>query len=172
MIEACQRCFFTIVANYNGLLEAVHCCIHSVRYDMVPECCLRPSHIGPHQVTYEAVAWLIHLQRALVVEYILSCYRNRLRHNNYNGPLEAVHCDAYDLDFTCIVDRYLLTYLNRYPLSTYEGEQEDPHGTWNLPPPSSDHQNAQINSGTLLTHCSFFEKHCAYLASQSFRMLP
>eukprot|EP00985_Skeletonema_marinoi_P019729 scaffold11426_cov128-Skeletonema_marinoi.AAC.7 len=32
-----------------------------VRYDMVLECCSRPSQIGPHQVTYDAVAWLIHI---------------------------------------------------------------------------------------------------------------
>ena len=56
--------FYTIVTNYNGPLQAVDCSIHSVRYDMVLECCSRPSQIGPHQVTYEAVAWPIHIQRA------------------------------------------------------------------------------------------------------------
>eukprot|EP00984_Skeletonema_dohrnii_P007892 scaffold2907_cov124-Skeletonema_dohrnii-CCMP3373.AAC.4 len=35
MLEPCQRCFYTIMANYNGALEAVDCHIHSVRYDMV-----------------------------------------------------------------------------------------------------------------------------------------
>eukprot|EP00985_Skeletonema_marinoi_P025373 scaffold18593_cov162-Skeletonema_marinoi.AAC.1 len=34
MLEPCKRCFYTIMANYNELLEAVACHIHSVRYDM------------------------------------------------------------------------------------------------------------------------------------------
>eukprot|EP00985_Skeletonema_marinoi_P015902 scaffold8370_cov115-Skeletonema_marinoi.AAC.1 len=38
MLEPCRRCFVTIMANYNGYLEAVDCRIHSVRYDMVLEC--------------------------------------------------------------------------------------------------------------------------------------
>eukprot|EP00985_Skeletonema_marinoi_P003813 scaffold1663_cov182-Skeletonema_marinoi.AAC.6 len=46
--------------QYNGPLEAVDCDIHSVRYDIMLECCWRLSQIGPHQVTYDAVAWLIH----------------------------------------------------------------------------------------------------------------
>eukprot|EP00984_Skeletonema_dohrnii_P011020 scaffold4372_cov86-Skeletonema_dohrnii-CCMP3373.AAC.1 len=36
-MEPCHRCFYTIMANYNGPLEAVDCRIHSVRYDMVLE---------------------------------------------------------------------------------------------------------------------------------------
>eukprot|EP00985_Skeletonema_marinoi_P012908 scaffold6318_cov88-Skeletonema_marinoi.AAC.1 len=51
--------FYTIVTNHNGPLEAVDCDIHSVRYDMVLECCSRQSKIGPHQVTYDVVATLI-----------------------------------------------------------------------------------------------------------------
>eukprot|EP00984_Skeletonema_dohrnii_P026871 scaffold16271_cov118-Skeletonema_dohrnii-CCMP3373.AAC.7 len=39
----------------------IHAHIHSVRYDMVLECFWRPSQIGPHQVTYDAVVWLIHI---------------------------------------------------------------------------------------------------------------
>ena len=46
------------MANYHGSLEAVDCHIHSVRYDMVLEE-LALSQIGPHQVTYEAVARLL-----------------------------------------------------------------------------------------------------------------
>eukprot|EP00985_Skeletonema_marinoi_P012713 scaffold6193_cov88-Skeletonema_marinoi.AAC.1 len=34
MLEPCKRCYYTIMANYNGSLEAVDCHIHSVRYDM------------------------------------------------------------------------------------------------------------------------------------------
>eukprot|EP00985_Skeletonema_marinoi_P010869 scaffold5100_cov110-Skeletonema_marinoi.AAC.8 len=33
MLEPCNRCFYTIMANYHGSLEAVDCHIHSVRYD-------------------------------------------------------------------------------------------------------------------------------------------
>ena len=79
--------FYTIVTNYNGPLEAVDCSIHSVRYDMVLEWCWRPSQIGPHQVTYEAVATRIHIQRAWAVANICLYYRNWI-----NGPLEAVDC--------------------------------------------------------------------------------
>eukprot|EP00984_Skeletonema_dohrnii_P000403 scaffold135_cov160-Skeletonema_dohrnii-CCMP3373.AAC.10 len=33
-LEPHKRCFHTIMANYNGSLEAVDCDIHSVRHDM------------------------------------------------------------------------------------------------------------------------------------------
>eukprot|EP00984_Skeletonema_dohrnii_P033547 scaffold30462_cov89-Skeletonema_dohrnii-CCMP3373.AAC.1 len=36
-LEPRKRCFYTIMANFNGSLEAVDCDIHSVRYDMVLE---------------------------------------------------------------------------------------------------------------------------------------
>ena len=35
--------------------------IHSVIYDMVLECCSWSYIIGPHQVIYDAVAWLVHI---------------------------------------------------------------------------------------------------------------
>eukprot|EP00985_Skeletonema_marinoi_P000316 scaffold112_cov103-Skeletonema_marinoi.AAC.2 len=38
--------FYTIVTNHNGPLEAVDCDIHSVRYDMVLECCSWPPKLG------------------------------------------------------------------------------------------------------------------------------
>eukprot|EP00985_Skeletonema_marinoi_P029441 scaffold27871_cov172-Skeletonema_marinoi.AAC.1 len=38
-LEPCKRCFYTIMASYNGPLQAVDCDIHSVGYDMVLECC-------------------------------------------------------------------------------------------------------------------------------------
>eukprot|EP00984_Skeletonema_dohrnii_P006766 scaffold2415_cov98-Skeletonema_dohrnii-CCMP3373.AAC.1 len=34
MLEPCKRWFYTIMANYNGSLQAVDCDIHGVRYDM------------------------------------------------------------------------------------------------------------------------------------------
>eukprot|EP00985_Skeletonema_marinoi_P027069 scaffold21634_cov76-Skeletonema_marinoi.AAC.1 len=34
MLEPYKRCFYTIMANYHGSLEAVDCHIHIVRYDM------------------------------------------------------------------------------------------------------------------------------------------
>eukprot|EP00985_Skeletonema_marinoi_P024204 scaffold16696_cov89-Skeletonema_marinoi.AAC.2 len=37
VLEPCQRCFYTIMANYDGSLEAVDRHIHSVRNDMVLE---------------------------------------------------------------------------------------------------------------------------------------
>eukprot|EP00985_Skeletonema_marinoi_P027786 scaffold23354_cov160-Skeletonema_marinoi.AAC.4 len=46
----CNISFYAIVNNHNEPLEDVDCSIGSVRYDMVLECCLRPSQIGPHQV--------------------------------------------------------------------------------------------------------------------------
>eukprot|EP00984_Skeletonema_dohrnii_P030335 scaffold21743_cov144-Skeletonema_dohrnii-CCMP3373.AAC.1 len=64
--EQCLIFFFTIVISYNGPLQLVDCSIHNVRYDTVLEleCCWRPTQIGLHQVTYDAVAWLIHVQNA------------------------------------------------------------------------------------------------------------
>eukprot|EP00984_Skeletonema_dohrnii_P028669 scaffold18731_cov188-Skeletonema_dohrnii-CCMP3373.AAC.6 len=37
MLETCKRCFYTIMANHHGSLEAVDRHIDSVRYDMVLE---------------------------------------------------------------------------------------------------------------------------------------
>eukprot|EP00985_Skeletonema_marinoi_P032234 scaffold39079_cov105-Skeletonema_marinoi.AAC.6 len=87
MLEPCKRCFYTIMANYHGSLEAVDCHIHSVRCDNVlesivaaiadassghlrrcndadtPKKCFcrrswRPSQML-HQVTYDVVTTLI-----------------------------------------------------------------------------------------------------------------
>eukprot|EP00984_Skeletonema_dohrnii_P027964 scaffold17727_cov153-Skeletonema_dohrnii-CCMP3373.AAC.1 len=51
----------SIVTNEHGPLKAVDCYSHSGRFDMMLEWCSLPSQIGPHQVIYEAVAWLIHI---------------------------------------------------------------------------------------------------------------
>eukprot|EP00984_Skeletonema_dohrnii_P006180 scaffold2212_cov107-Skeletonema_dohrnii-CCMP3373.AAC.1 len=37
MLEPCERCFYTIMANYNRSLEAVDCHVNSVRYDSALE---------------------------------------------------------------------------------------------------------------------------------------
>eukprot|EP00984_Skeletonema_dohrnii_P018791 scaffold8862_cov82-Skeletonema_dohrnii-CCMP3373.AAC.1 len=37
MLEPCKRCFYTIITNFHGSLEAVERHINSVRYDMVLE---------------------------------------------------------------------------------------------------------------------------------------
>eukprot|EP00985_Skeletonema_marinoi_P013127 scaffold6471_cov108-Skeletonema_marinoi.AAC.2 len=39
--------FYTNVTNVHGSLEAVHCNIHSARYDMVLEYCRPPSKLDP-----------------------------------------------------------------------------------------------------------------------------
>eukprot|EP00984_Skeletonema_dohrnii_P010559 scaffold4116_cov178-Skeletonema_dohrnii-CCMP3373.AAC.3 len=65
MLEPCNRCFYTIMANYNGSLEAVDCRIHAVRYGMVLEC--MPADISvsvPCQVTYDVVAMPIRPKNA------------------------------------------------------------------------------------------------------------
>eukprot|EP00984_Skeletonema_dohrnii_P026376 scaffold15719_cov74-Skeletonema_dohrnii-CCMP3373.AAC.1 len=46
MLEPCQRCFYTIMANFNGSLKAVDCLIHSVRYDMFIDKCWRPTQMA------------------------------------------------------------------------------------------------------------------------------
>eukprot|EP00984_Skeletonema_dohrnii_P028199 scaffold18095_cov69-Skeletonema_dohrnii-CCMP3373.AAC.1 len=33
-LEPCKRCFYAIMASYDGSSEAVDCHIHSMRYDM------------------------------------------------------------------------------------------------------------------------------------------
>eukprot|EP00984_Skeletonema_dohrnii_P018946 scaffold8982_cov96-Skeletonema_dohrnii-CCMP3373.AAC.4 len=56
MLEPRKRCFYTIMANYNGSLEAVDCDIHSVRYDMVLERSACSRLRCPHLVTYDVMA--------------------------------------------------------------------------------------------------------------------
>eukprot|EP00985_Skeletonema_marinoi_P004943 scaffold2145_cov72-Skeletonema_marinoi.AAC.1 len=56
MLEPCKRCFNTIMANYNGSLEAVDCHIHSVRYEMAVNRGTCGRLRRPHQVTYDVVA--------------------------------------------------------------------------------------------------------------------
>jgi len=70
---------YTIAAEDMGPLEAVDCDIESVRYVMVIECVWRwrPFQIWPHQVTYDVVAWPIHITKASEVENILFYYRNQ-----------------------------------------------------------------------------------------------
>ena len=60
-LEQWHISYYTIVTNLNGLLQAVDCDIHSDRYDIVLESCCLSTQIGPHQVTYDAVAWPIHI---------------------------------------------------------------------------------------------------------------
>ena len=55
-LEPCQRCFYTIMANYNGSLEAVDCHIRSVKYDMARQLKSLRRPRWPHQVTYDVVA--------------------------------------------------------------------------------------------------------------------
>eukprot|EP00985_Skeletonema_marinoi_P009551 scaffold4450_cov207-Skeletonema_marinoi.AAC.2 len=60
-LEQWQISYYTIVTNHNGSLQAVDCDIHSDRYDMVAGCSRLSTQIGLHQVTYDAVAWPIHI---------------------------------------------------------------------------------------------------------------
>eukprot|EP00984_Skeletonema_dohrnii_P024051 scaffold13160_cov140-Skeletonema_dohrnii-CCMP3373.AAC.1 len=56
MLEPCKTCFYTIMTNYNSLLDAVDYHSHSVRYDMALES-RAGSHLRwPHQVAYDVVA--------------------------------------------------------------------------------------------------------------------
>eukprot|EP00984_Skeletonema_dohrnii_P014726 scaffold6240_cov92-Skeletonema_dohrnii-CCMP3373.AAC.1 len=57
MLEPCERCCYTFMANYNGSSGAVDRHIHSVRYVRyeLKEYCRRPSQM-PHQVNYNVVA--------------------------------------------------------------------------------------------------------------------
>jgi hypothetical protein len=45
-LEPRKRCFYTIITNYNGSLEAVDCDMHIVRYDLVLENYWRPTQIA------------------------------------------------------------------------------------------------------------------------------
>eukprot|EP00985_Skeletonema_marinoi_P017505 scaffold9606_cov105-Skeletonema_marinoi.AAC.2 len=171
MLEPSKRCFYAIMANYNGSLEAVErhihsvrydmavnrdsgghpkldlirafvvayilndiatkyigplevldCFIHTVRYDMVLECCWRPSQIGPHQVTYDAVAWLTHIHRALVVAYILTFYDIA---SKYIRPLEALVDFIRTVRYDMVVERgsvgHPKLYCIRSPTRLYHG---------------------------------------------------
>ena len=51
------------ITNYNWPLQAVHCYTDSALDTIWWLNVLVESQIGPHQVTYEVVAWLIQLQR-------------------------------------------------------------------------------------------------------------
>jgi len=88
------------MANYNESLEAVDSHIHSVRYDMELEWGgWLWSQIGPHQVTYKAVAWSKQMQRALaVVIYFHTII------TNYNGPLEHTDCYIFAVLNTMVVE--------------------------------------------------------------------
>eukprot|EP00957_Ditylum_brightwellii_P021347 1610095-Ditylum_brightwellii.AAC.1 len=56
MLEPCQRCFYAIVTNYHGSLEAFDCHIHSERYDMAVNRGADGRLRWPHQVTHDVVA--------------------------------------------------------------------------------------------------------------------
>eukprot|EP00985_Skeletonema_marinoi_P003574 scaffold1546_cov121-Skeletonema_marinoi.AAC.2 len=86
--EQCNISFYTIVTNDNEPLQAVDWSTRSVRYDMVLECCRRPSQIGPHQVNYET--WI----NQLLVKGNPSALRTF--DNNFAIPLH-VACQYHDL---------------------------------------------------------------------------
>eukprot|EP00984_Skeletonema_dohrnii_P010424 scaffold4052_cov123-Skeletonema_dohrnii-CCMP3373.AAC.10 len=58
----------------------------SVRDDMLLECCSRPSQIGPHQVTYDAVAWPIYIN-SVRYDMLLECCSQPVQ----NGPHQVTY---------------------------------------------------------------------------------
>ena len=103
MLEPCKRCFYTIMANYNGSLQAVDCHIHSVRYDMV---------------STEFRAWAAvsdwassgHLRRCSdadtikqMLEPCKRCFYTIMA--NYNGSLQAVDCHIHSVRYDMAVYR-------------------------------------------------------------------
>eukprot|EP00984_Skeletonema_dohrnii_P010072 scaffold3906_cov94-Skeletonema_dohrnii-CCMP3373.AAC.1 len=56
MLEPCKRCFYTIMTNCLGSLQAVDCHIHTVRYDMAVNRGASSRLRWLHQVTYDVVA--------------------------------------------------------------------------------------------------------------------
>ena len=65
MLEPWKRCFYTIMANHHGSLEAVDRHIHSLRYDMVLHYCWAYSSLEHHIVSHavnvaiNSCLWLI-----------------------------------------------------------------------------------------------------------------
>eukprot|EP00984_Skeletonema_dohrnii_P006181 scaffold2212_cov107-Skeletonema_dohrnii-CCMP3373.AAC.2 len=100
MLEPCERLLYTIMANYNGSLEAVDCDIHSVRYDMVLE-----SRAGGRRrclIKSPVTLW----RRRCIQSMLEPC--ERLLYTimaNYNGSLEAVDCDIHSVRYDMAVNR-------------------------------------------------------------------
>eukprot|EP00985_Skeletonema_marinoi_P010444 scaffold4908_cov103-Skeletonema_marinoi.AAC.1 len=96
MLEPCKRCFYTIMANYSGSLQAVDCHSHSVGYDMALESCA-----GDH--LRSLIRSPTTLKRRQYVEQMLEpckrCFYTIMA--NYSGSLQAVdshrHSVRYDM---------------------------------------------------------------------------
>ena len=99
-LEPCQRCFYTIMANYNVSLEAVDCDIHSVRYGMI--WCLREVLAAVSDVLNRSPTTLWRRrydQKEL--EPRKRCFHTIMA--NYNVSLEAVVCDIYSVRYDMAV---------------------------------------------------------------------
>eukprot|EP00984_Skeletonema_dohrnii_P031041 scaffold23080_cov75-Skeletonema_dohrnii-CCMP3373.AAC.1 len=69
------------------------------------ECCWQPSQtqIGPHQVTYEDVAWPIYKKKELE-QWNISFHTIVTK---YNGPLKAVDCHIREAGYDMVIECWL-----------------------------------------------------------------
>eukprot|EP00985_Skeletonema_marinoi_P026927 scaffold21318_cov109-Skeletonema_marinoi.AAC.1 len=90
MLEPCKRWFYTIMANYNGPLQAVDCHCHGVRYDMA----VNRVAVGHLRCLIRSPTTL--LQRRYDQRELEPCKRWFYTiMANYNGPLQAVDCHCH-----------------------------------------------------------------------------
>eukprot|EP00984_Skeletonema_dohrnii_P013696 scaffold5691_cov81-Skeletonema_dohrnii-CCMP3373.AAC.2 len=85
MLEPCKRCFYTIMANFHGSLEAVDRHIHSVRYDMVLE---SGAHGRLRCLIRSPTTLELRRYDQQMLEPCKRCFYTIMA--NYDGPLEAV----------------------------------------------------------------------------------
>ena len=98
-LEPCKRCFYTIMANYNGPLQAVDCHSNGVRYDMA----LDSKAGGRLRCLIRSPTTL---QRRRYVEQMLEpckrCFYTIMA--NYNEPLQAVDCHSKGVRYDMALD--------------------------------------------------------------------
>eukprot|EP00984_Skeletonema_dohrnii_P011416 scaffold4551_cov205-Skeletonema_dohrnii-CCMP3373.AAC.3 len=92
MLEPCQRCFFTIMANCNGSLQAVERHIHSVRHDMVLES-IASSRLRC-LIRSPTTLWRRRYAQPML-EPCQRCFYTII--NNCNGSLEAFDCGMHSV---------------------------------------------------------------------------
>eukprot|EP00985_Skeletonema_marinoi_P012955 scaffold6348_cov108-Skeletonema_marinoi.AAC.2 len=108
MLEPCKRWFYTIMANYNGPLQAVDCYSHSVRYDM-----------AVNRVAVGHLRCLIRspttLQRLRYVEQMLEPCKRWFYTimADYNGPLQAVDCYSHSVRYDMALESKAGSHLRR-----------------------------------------------------------
>ena len=106
ILEPCKRCFYTIMANYNGPLQDVDCYRHIVRYEMA----VNRVAVGHLRCLIRSLTkWLRRRYVEQMLEPCKRCFYTIMA--NYNGPLQAVDCYRHSVRYDIALESRAVSHL-------------------------------------------------------------